>query len=121
MKIIEKEPVVIIDVPRFCVSKEDADEFIKIYCNFWENVQSEMIDINGSNRFIFDNRYVKGDFIPTVRQVSSYTNVLSPSIRVEQVDKYVLLDENEHTPYSEELEQIWYPESNEKEDNDETI
>lgn len=118
---IETRPVVIIDVPRFCVSEPDADEFIKMYCTFWDDVRKYMIDINGSKRYEFDNRYVQGEFIPTVRKVKSYTDISNSSIRVKQVDRYVLLDEDEDSPYSDELEKIWNPQLEEQEENDETI
>lgn len=109
MQIEENNAMVIIDIPRFCVPAKDAEVFIRTANQFWADTVDEMLRNFESKRFEYDNKYVNGQFIPTVREIVSYSNCASTSIDVEQLDKYVKLDADEKYGKNDEIYNLWYP------------
>ena len=108
MQINKDNPVVVIDIPRFCVPVEDAEHYIMLANKFWNDIKNTMVE--GSVRLEYDNHYTNGDFIPTVKKVKSYTGVLNKVVDVEQLDKYVEIDPEEKYTNSSKVYELWHPE-----------
>lgn len=110
MQINRDNSVVVIDIPRFCVPAEDADIYIQMSNKFWNDIKNVMLDISQQKRLEYDNHYTNGEFIPTVRKVNSYTDVLNRVINVEQLDKYVEIGPDEKYVNSADVYKTWHPE-----------
>ena len=119
MQIVENSPVVVIDIPRFCVPSEDADIFIQAANRFLAEIQDEMVEKFKSKRLKYDNRYTHSKFIPTVEETNSYSDILDMKVDVEQFDKYVGIDSEEERPSSDAVFQLWNPDYTEQEEEDE--
>lgn len=110
MQINRDNPVVVIDIPRFCVPAEYADIFVQGANKFWAQTQNAIVDICEHKRLEYDNHYTNGEFIPTVKKIDSYTGVLNKVVDVEQLDKYVEIDSDEKYTNSSKVYELWHPE-----------
>lgn len=107
MQIEETKSMVIIDIPRICVPAENAELFIRTANQFWAETKDEMMRLYGSKRFEYDNKYVNGEFIPTIAVINSYSGVLDKKVDVEQLDIYVKLESDERYGMNTEINALW--------------
>lgn len=105
MKIEKESPVVVITIPRITVPKQFAQEFISLAIKFFNDVQISQVENELAN-IKYDSRYCDGDFIPTVQCGNSYTGALNQIIDVQQIDKYVLLEDDKYVHCSE-IQMLW--------------
>lgn len=120
MQIINDNPVVVINIPRFCVPAEQADEFVMMANKFYNDVKNTMIQRDEANRLEYDNHYTKGEFIPTVIKKNTYTDILTSNVEVEQLDKYIEISQDEKYVNSADIYKMWHPEVEDGEESQET-
>ena len=129
MRIEEEKSVVVISIPRFCVPKRDAAQFIKAANEYWADTVEEMLSSYGPNVLKYDNKYIENEFIPTVKRNNSYSGILDEKIDVKQFDRYVELESDSDGSYmnQDKIHSLWHPELKMepeieiKEGNDESI
>lgn len=109
--------VVVIDIPRFCVPVETAEVFIQAASRFMADIQEEMVEKYKSQRLKFDNKYHKGEFIPTVTETNSYSDILDMKVDVTQYDKYVSIKTDNYVTDAQ-VYKIWHPELAEEEETE---
>ena len=108
MQINKDNPVVVIDIPRFCVPVEDAEHYILIANKMWNDIKNTMI--SNSIRLEYDFHFVQGEYIPIILKDNSYTGILNEVVRVKQVDKYVEIDPEEECIDRTKIYELWHPE-----------
>lgn len=110
MQIVNDNPVVVINIPRFCVPAEQADEFIQAANRFWASTLNTIINNGEANRLEYNNHYANGEFIPTVIKKNTYTDILTSNVEVEQLDKYIEISQDEKYVNSADIYKMWHPE-----------
>ena len=105
MKIVNDEPVVVIDIPRFYVPLKDAKKYIREANEYFSDTQNELIADFGCVKAEYDNYYCYGQFIPTIKE-RDYSGILDSKVEIKQLDKYVLVDKDE-TIESDVISNLW--------------
>lgn len=111
MKLQTEEPVVVIEMPRICVEKDDADNYIMMFNKFWNDICQTIIQDYGGERYEYDTRYCNGEVIPTIKHICSYSDILDKNIDIKQIDEYVEIDEKDGYVSGERVEKCWMCES----------
>ena len=94
MRIIDDEPVVVIDIPRFYVPLKEAKKYIREANEYFADTQNQLIADFGNIKAEYDNHYCYGQFIPTIKE-GTYSGILRSNVEVKQLDKYVLVGKDE--------------------------
>lgn len=119
MHIENDKSVVVISIPRFVVPAHQAKKYILAANSFWTQINNTKIDDFGKNQMEFDNKYCHGKFIPTIKTQEDFSNVLGERIDVEQIDKYIVIEEKDGFVDSETVEKLWNPANPEVEETKE--
>ena len=119
MHIENDKSVVVISIPRFVVPAHQAKKYILAANSFWTQINNTKIDDFGKNQMEFDNKYCHGKFIPTIKTQEDFSNVLGERIDVEQIDKYIVIEEKDGFVDSETVEKLWNPANPEVEETEE--
>lgn len=117
MNIETNKPVVVINIPKICVPAETAEVFLQAANRFLADIQDEMIEKYKSGGLKFDNKYYNSEFIPSVTQANTYSDILDMRVDVTQYDKYVLIQTDDYVE-SSEVYKIWHPDFVEKEETE---
>ena len=117
MNIETNKPIVVIDIPRFCVPADTAEVFIQAANRFRADIKEEMIEKYKSQKLKFDNIYYRREFIPFVAETNSYSDILDMKVDVTQYDKYVSAKTNNYVT-DDEVYTIWHPELEEQEETE---
>lgn len=116
---IEEKSVVIITVPRIVVPARLASEYLQMANKFYNDVKNTLLEDLDRRQLTYDNRYCSGNFIPTIKETNSYTDILRSYVDVEQVDKYIKFDDKDTNYISnEQVEEMWILENGGQEDDE---